>query len=126
LCQFNSSENLIDAIKLFIDYKIDVDEKTNDGKNALYYLRQYNSSEKSKDAIQLMTQFRKIQIDSPSVPLGEGGFGLVFLGRFNGRQVAVKKVEMHKVNNNEEKVLTQLSHPNVVKLLHSESDDSFK
>lgn len=58
--------------------------------------------------------------------LGEGGFGSVFLGQFDGRQVAVKRVDVTKVNDNEEKVLKQLDHPNVIKLFHSESDKHFK
>ncbi|XP_046637726.1 serine/threonine-protein kinase/endoribonuclease IRE1-like [Daphnia pulicaria] len=68
---------------------------------------------------------RKIQIDD-QVPLGEGEYGSVFLGKFDGRQVAVKKVELRKVNDNDEKVLKLLDHPNVIKFLHSESDDKFK
>jgi serine/threonine protein kinase len=61
------------------------------------------------------------------VPLGEGGFGTVFPGTFNGRQVAVKRVALHRVNkDNEEKTLQQLNHPNVIKLFHSESNDEFK
>ncbi len=69
--------------------------------------------------------FRKIQIDG-QVPLGEGAYCSVFLGKFNGCQVAVKRVELHKVNDNEEKVLKQLDHPNVIKLFHSESHDKYK
>ncbi len=68
--------------------------------------------------------FRKIQIDR-QVPIGEGGFSLVLLGKFNGHEVAVKKVELRNVNN-EEIVLKQLDHPNVIKLFHSESDANFK
>jgi serine/threonine protein kinase len=68
-----------------------------------------------------------MQIKYEKVPLGEGGFGSVFPGTFNGRQVAVKRVALHKVNNdNEEKTLQQLNHPNVIKLFHSESNDEFK
>jgi serine/threonine protein kinase len=60
--------------------------------------------------------------------LGEGGFGSVFLGQFDGRQVAVKRVDVTKVNDNEEKVLKQLDHPNIIKLFHSEidADEHFK
>jgi serine/threonine protein kinase len=68
---------------------------------------------------------RKIQVDD-QVPLGEGEYGSVFLGKFDGCQVAVKKVELRKVNDNDEKVLKLLDHPNVIKFLHSESDDKFK
>ncbi|XP_046448834.1 cAMP-dependent protein kinase, catalytic subunit-like isoform X2 [Daphnia pulex] len=68
--------------------------------------------------------FRKIQIER-QVPIGEGGFSLVLLGKFNGHEVAVKKVELRNVNN-EEIVLKQLDHPNVIKLFYSESDANFK
>jgi serine/threonine protein kinase len=69
--------------------------------------------------------FRKITFDR-SNRLGEGGYGSVFLGKFNGKEVAVKKVELHKVVENEELALKQLDHPNIIKLLHSESDKDFK
>jgi serine/threonine protein kinase len=69
--------------------------------------------------------FRKITFDR-SNRLGEGGYGSVFLGKFNGKEVAVKKVERFKVVENEELALKQLDHPNIIKLLHSESDKDFK
>ena len=68
----------------------------------------------------------KITFDRTNPPLGEGGYGSVFLGKFNGKEVAVKKVELHKVVENEELALKQLDHPNIIKLLHSESDNDFK
>ena len=70
--------------------------------------------------------FRKITFDRTNPPLGEGGYGSVFLGKFNGKEVAVKKVERFKVVENEELALKQLDHPNIIKLLHSESDKDFK
>ena len=63
------------------------------------------------------------------VPLGQGGFGSVFPGKYKGRQVAVKRVQLHLVYDNEEKALQclqQLGHPNIVKLFYSESDANFK
>ena len=39
------------------------------------------------------------------VSLGRGGFGSVFPGKYKGRKVAVKRVELRKVNDNEEKAL---------------------
>ena len=68
---------------------------------------------------------RKITLDR-SKRLGEGRYGSVFLGRFNGKEVAVKRVQLHNVNENEEKALQQLDHPNIVKLFYSESDENFK
>jgi serine/threonine protein kinase len=74
-------------------------------------------------------QINKMEIQYNSKDkLGEGGFGSVFFGRFNGHQVAVKRVDVTKVNDNEEKVLKQLDHPNIIKLFHSEidADEHFK
>ncbi|KZS11442.1 Uncharacterized protein APZ42_024210 [Daphnia magna] len=62
-----------------------------------------------------------------SVPLGQGGQGSVFPGEFEGREVAVKRVSMFRLrNNNEEEALKQLNHPNIVKLFHSAEDANFK
>ena len=54
----NSSEKLIDAIKLLIQSGIDVNGKIKDGRNALHLLchRPDNSSEKIIDAIKLLIQ----------------------------------------------------------------------
>jgi serine/threonine protein kinase len=67
----------------------------------------------------------QIAYDS-KVPLGEGGYGSVFLGTYGGHQVAVKRVGLHLVRDIEEKALQRLDHPNVVKLIYSENDDNFK
>ena len=69
--------------------------------------------------------FRKISLDRNN-RLGEGGCGSVFHGKFNGIKVAVKRVELLKVVENEELALKQLDHPNIIKLLHSESGPDFK
>jgi serine/threonine protein kinase len=69
---------------------------------------------------------RKVKLDRSKPPLGEGGYGSVFHGKFNGKKVAVKRVELLKVVENEELALKQLDHPNIIKLLHSESDNDFK
>jgi serine/threonine-protein kinase/endoribonuclease IRE1 len=60
------------------------------------------------------------------VPLGEGAFSFVFLGKYNGVKVAVKRVQLHNVNENEEKALQLLDHPNIVKLFYSELNADFK
>ena len=61
------------------------------------------------------------------VQLGEGGYGAVFLGTFRGNKVAVKRVlVIDATNENEEKIMQQLNHPNVVKLFHFYSDYNFK
>ena len=70
----------------------------------------------------------KIEYDR-KVPLGQGGYGSVFLGKYNGVKVAIKRVQLHEVNDNEEKALQclqQFGHPNIVKLLHSELNADFK
>jgi serine/threonine protein kinase len=53
------------------------------------------------------------------VRLGEGGYGSVFPGTFQGNNVAVKRVlVIDATNENEENILQQLNHPNIVKLLY--------
>ena len=60
------------------------------------------------------------------VLIGKGGFGSVFPGTFQGRKVAVKRVELINATDNEEEALKQLDHPNIVKLFHVECTDDFK
>jgi hypothetical protein len=67
----------------------------------------------------------EIEYDKNTV-LGKGGFSIVFLGRLKGCQMAIKRVQLQDVCENEEKALQQLDHPNIVKLFYSESDDIFK
>jgi serine/threonine protein kinase len=68
----------------------------------------------------------EIQFDR-KVRLGGGGHGSVFLGTFQGNKVAVKRVlVIDATNENEEKIMQQLNHPNIVKLFHLNSDDNFK
>ena len=56
MCWNNSSEKLIDAIKLLIQSGIEVNWKDNRGNNALHYLCYFNSSEKLIDEIKLLIQ----------------------------------------------------------------------
>lgn len=61
--------------------------------------------------------------------LGRGRYGSVFLGTFEGKTVAVKRIELigeDVLDDNELKTLQQLDHPHVIKLLHFESDENFK
>ncbi len=60
------------------------------------------------------------------VRLGRGGFGSVFPGTFQGRKVAIKRVELINATDNEEEALKQLDHPNIVKLFHVECNEDFK
>jgi serine/threonine-protein kinase/endoribonuclease IRE1 len=72
-----------------------------------------------------MSSNRKIEIEG-AIPLGEGGYGKVFPGKYNGHKVAVKRVDLFQVSDNEEIALLKLDHPNIIKLLHSEDDEFFK
>lgn len=55
--------------------------------------------------------------------IGYGSGGIVFLGYYEGREVAVKQVQVdcHEGPTSEEKSLRQLDHRNVVKLLKVEN-----
>ena len=68
----------------------------------------------------------EIQFDG-QVRLGEGGYGSVFPGTFQGNNVAVKRVlVIDATNENEENILQQLNHPNIVKLFHFYSENDYK
>jgi serine/threonine protein kinase len=67
----------------------------------------------------------QIQINN-EVQLGQGGFGSVFQGTYQNRQVAVKIVPLKDANGKEEEALQQLNHPNIVKLFHVERHNKFK
>ncbi|KAI9550630.1 hypothetical protein GHT06_000621 [Daphnia sinensis] len=149
LCRYHSSQNLIKAIQLLIQFGIHAKATTNDGSNALHYLCRYNASPNLTDATKILTKLgldlmaedndgwsafyylqskdkkeMKIWFDRDSL-LGQGGFGTVFKGKFGGREVAVKRVELRHVNKREEEAMLKLEHPNIVKLLHCEKDNDF-
>ncbi|KAI9553232.1 hypothetical protein GHT06_021128 [Daphnia sinensis] len=69
---------------------------------------------------------KQISIDSNRVELGVGSYGNVFKGKYKGRQVAVKRVLLQNYSQNEEESMLKLNHPNIIKLLHCESDDDFR
>ncbi len=64
--------------------------------------------------------------------IGEGGFGSVFTGTFNGENVAVKRVLLIDVNDVKNRELennvklSRLNHPNIVQFKHYEQDDDFR
>jgi serine/threonine-protein kinase/endoribonuclease IRE1 len=60
--------------------------------------------------------------------LGQGGFGTVFEGVWRGKPVAIKRIQLSDISSNqrEEEALQKLEHPNVIKLLHVESDSTFR
>ncbi|KAK4011162.1 hypothetical protein OUZ56_020276 [Daphnia magna] len=66
----------------------------------------------------------KIWFDHDAL-LGRGGFAYVFKGKFGGREVAVKRVELLEVDEREEEAMLKLEHPNIVKLFHCEKDNHF-
>ncbi|XP_045028018.1 uncharacterized protein LOC123471144 isoform X1 [Daphnia magna] len=150
VCRYNSSRIIIDAIQNLIKLGIDPKAKTKDGSNALHYLTRYNSKSDLNSVIKILensgvdlweeddygwNMFYYLDIKNKKKMeiwfdrkafLGRGGFGHVFKGKYGGREVAVKRVELHLVNETEEKALLALHHPNVVKLLHCDSDEDFR
>lgn len=60
--------------------------------------------------------------------LGEGCYGQVFKGVWNGKKVAVKRIyqQFSEHNIREELTLKRLNHPNVLKLLHVENDEEYR
>jgi predicted Ser/Thr protein kinase len=72
------------------------------------------------------SDFLSIKIKKNAI-LGKGPYGTVFEGEWNGKKVAVKRIEKTKCENNkEDEALQKLDHPNVVKLYHVESDSDFR
>ncbi|XP_057373158.1 death-associated protein kinase 1-like [Daphnia carinata] len=149
LCRYHSSQTLINGIEVLNQSGIDAKAITDDGSNALHYLCRYNSTPNLVDAVGILTKFgvdmmlpdnagwnafyysqnkfnkeMKIWFDRQQ-PIGEGGFGMVNKGKFGGREVAVKRVEMRHVDKREEDAMLKLDHPNIVKLLHYETDNDF-
>ncbi|KAI9561285.1 hypothetical protein GHT06_012241 [Daphnia sinensis] len=150
VCRYNASPILIDAILKLIELGIDPKAKTNNGSNALHYLSQYNPSADFKNALQILIEagvdvlendgegwniFYYLHIKNEKnmtiwidrkAPLGCAGFGQLFKGKYGGREVAIKRVQLHHVNERGEEAMRQLDHPNVVKLLRCESDEDFR
>lgn len=60
--------------------------------------------------------------------LGTGGFGTVFLGSYNGKQVAVKRIELQRLDPKDREVTLQkqLNHENVMAILAVEHDVDFR
>ncbi len=65
--------------------------------------------------------------------LGRGAFSIVFKGYFENKLVAIKQVDLNSYLEitgcdqvREEMILRQLDHPNVIRLLHVESDACFR
>ena len=60
--------------------------------------------------------------------LGQGGFGKVFEAVWRDKPVAIKRIPLSDITSNEreEEALKKLDHPNIIKLLHVESDSKFR
>ncbi|XP_045036505.1 serine/threonine-protein kinase/endoribonuclease IRE2-like [Daphnia magna] len=69
---------------------------------------------------------RQISIATDKVVLGIGGFGFILKGKYDGREVAVKRVPLEDQDLNEEEAMLKLDHANIVKLFHCESDENFR
>ena len=68
LCKNNSSDQLIDAIKLYINCGIEVNEKENFGRNALHFLSANNSSEIIINAIKTLITNSVLTCTKLSIP----------------------------------------------------------
>ena len=57
-----------------------------------------------------------------------GSYSTVFIGAFNGKQVAVKRIPLYRVKfvQREVEIVKCLHHPNITKLLDVEDDDDFR
>ncbi len=60
--------------------------------------------------------------------LGSRGNTMVFKGVWDEKPVAIKRMELFNIKYNQQKVeaLKKLNHPNIVKLLHDQSDENFR
>lgn len=68
-----------------------------------------------------------ITIDKSAI-LGMGSYSTVFIGTFNGEQVAVKRIPLYRVEPEERKVeiIKLLNHNNVVRFLGVDNDEFFR
>jgi serine/threonine protein kinase len=60
--------------------------------------------------------------------LGTGSFGIVFRGSYRDEEVAVKRLELHRLDpdGREVKLQIDLEHDNVLKILSVDEDEDFK
>jgi serine/threonine protein kinase len=81
------------------------------------------------DQLTTAPSIKEIQLDNKKI-LGRGGYSQVFEGTWKNNQVAVKRINLSKVvghkQEEEELALQKLDHPNIIKLLHVESDNTFR
>ena len=100
------------------------------------------SIEKTSQQLKNCVDYKEIKDNSRiiqvchKIKLGQGGYGVVLYGTLThkiGRRkkkfsVAVKRIDVthSAINEREESALKQLRHPNVIRLFHATSDDSFR
>ena len=58
--------------------------------------------------------------------LGRGSYGIVYLGTFQGIDVAVKRIPLEWVEKREEDAMCRFDHQNIVKLLCVEQEPESK
>ena len=62
--------------------------------------------------------------------LGAGGSGTVYRGTYQGSDVAIKKIQIHRLTgerlDREHEAMQKLEHPNVLKLIHWEDSNEFR
>ena len=58
--------------------------------------------------------------------LGKGAFSIVYKGRFDNKDVAVKRIQNEDVDHREEEFLRKYPHANILKFFHAEQDDNFR
>lgn len=69
--------------------------------------------------------------DADSQILGKGGFGIVYKGKHNGEDVAIKRIELTRLEDNdknptEDQNMELCNHRNVLKFFAVDQDGDFK
>nr|CAH0108721.1 unnamed protein product [Daphnia galeata] len=79
--------------------------------------------------IKVINQELKCFFERDSI-VGDGAYGTVFRGSFMDQEVAVKRIDLTKIQNpldlREETHLTNLEHDNIVKFFYTKDDDDFR
>jgi len=71
-----------------------------------------------------MANTNKISYENEDFLAG-GGFGKAYKGRFDGKDVAVKRIQIEDFDSREEGFLKNFQHSNILKLFHAERDKIF-
>lgn len=75
----------------------------------------------------VFTTYTRLEVDRSAV-IYNGTYGPVYRGNLGSFDVAVKVVEIKRstVNNNQEKALLRLEHPNIVRLIHVDQQGEYR